>query len=203
MNQLDKYSKSRIVRRCAQLGIPYKMVINSLYFSDYVLQSKSKDPFRLQYEESVKGTIGWGKGKRKLEEKNVIPLSKDVLLYLLNISDQPIKYTEGSPFLVELTRFERNIDARKKCIDYYGLSCMVCEFNFEQKYGVAAKDFIHVHHLKKISSIKKEYIVDPIKDLLPVCPNCHSIIHKKKIPYTIKEMKEIIYSARKNKPREL
>jgi len=203
MNQLDKYSKTRIVRRCAQLGIPYKTVINSIYFSDYVSQLKSKDPFRIQYEESAKGTIGWGKGKKKLEEKNVIPLSKDVLIYLLNISDQPVIYSEGTPFQVELTRFERNIEARQKCIDYYGLSCIVCEFNFEEKYGETARDFIHVHHLKKISSIKKEYLVDPIKDLVPVCPNCHSIIHKKKVPYTINEMKEMIYQNRKNKSRVL
>jgi 5-methylcytosine-specific restriction protein A len=68
----------------------------------------------------------------------------------------------------------------------------VCKFNFEKNYGVVAKDFIHVHHLTKISSIKESYKINPEKDLVPVCPNCHSIIHKRKIPYTIEEMKKMI-----------
>jgi len=36
-----------------------------------------------------------------------------------------------------------------------------------------------VHHLVPISKIGKKYRVDPIKDLRPVCPNCHAVIHLK------------------------
>ncbi|MDT8416146.1 MAG: HNH endonuclease, partial [Flavobacteriaceae bacterium] len=80
-------------------------------------------------------------------------------------------------------------------IDHYGLSCSVCKFNFENEYGELGKDFIHVHHLRQVADIGKEYKIDPVKDLRPVCPNCHAMIHKRKEPYTIDELKEKMKKA--------
>ncbi|WP_374754526.1 HNH endonuclease [Runella zeae] len=51
---------------------------------------------------------------------------------------------------------------------------------------------MHVHHLRQVSTVGNTYEVDPTKDLRPVCPNCHSIIHKRKTPFTIDEMTEIL-----------
>ena len=51
--------------------------------------------------------------------------------------------------------------------------------NFEEKYGAIGKDFIHVHHKIPLSEINEEYIVDPVNDLIPVCPNCHAMLHRK------------------------
>lgn len=101
-------------------------------------------------------------------------------------------YTEGAPNQVTLTKYERNPFARKKCIEHFGLSCVVCGFNFEHTYGQIGKDFIHVHHLRQVANVGKTYEVDPIKDLRPVCPNCHSIIHKRKTALTIDEMTDIL-----------
>ena len=52
--------------------------------------------------------------------------------------------------------------------------------------------YIHVHHLKPLATIGSEYEVDPIRDLRPICPNCHAMIHKREPPYTIEEMKQIV-----------
>jgi 5-methylcytosine-specific restriction enzyme A len=104
-------------------------------------------------------------------------------------------YTEGTPNQVLITKYERNPYARKTCIDYYGAFCSVCEFDFEKHYGSLGKGFIHVHHLKQVANIGKEYNIDPIKDLRPVCPNCHSMIHKRKTPLTIEELKEKMQNA--------
>lgn len=109
--------------------------------------------------------------------------------------DEQKVYTEGTPNQVLVTKYERNPFARKTCIEHYGLSCSVCEFNFENEYGELGKDFIHVHHLRQVADIGKEYKIDPIKDLRPVCPNCHAMIHKRKEPYTIDELKEKINKA--------
>jgi 5-methylcytosine-specific restriction protein A len=46
-------------------------------------------------------------------------------------------------------------------------------------YGELGKNFIHVHHVIEISTIKKEYEIDYKTDLMPVCPNCHAMLHKK------------------------
>lgn len=109
--------------------------------------------------------------------------------------DEQKVYTEGTPTQVLVTKYERNPFARKTCIDHYGLSCSVCDFNFENKYGELGKNFIHVHHLKQVAGIGKEYKIDPINDLRPICPNCHAMIHKRKEPYRISEIKEKINAA--------
>ena len=100
-------------------------------------------------------------------------------------------FREGKSKDITQTRYERNPEARKRCLKHYGCSCKVCEFNFEDHFGEVGQGFIHVHHINQISDIGKEYEVDPIKDLIPVCPNCHAMIHSKRPAFTIEEIKEI------------
>ncbi len=99
---------------------------------------------------------------------------------------------EGKSKKVSVNIYERNPKARQKCIETYKCICSVCEFDFEKTYGEIGENFIHVHHLIEISSVDEEYEVDPIKDLRPVCPNCHAMIHKKKPAYTIDEVKAFL-----------
>lgn len=103
---------------------------------------------------------------------------------------------EGAGIDVRVNRYERSSIARKKCIEYHGTDCIVCGFSFGDFYGDFAKDFIHVHHLVPLSAINNEYKVDYKNDLVPVCPNCHAMLHKKKdLNYlSVNELKEIIES---------
>ena len=100
-------------------------------------------------------------------------------------------FREGKSKDITQTRYERNPEARKRCIKHHGSSCKVCKFNFEYHYGEVGQGFIHVHHINQISDIGEEYEVDPIKDLIPVCPNCHAMIHSKRPAYTIAEIKKL------------
>lgn len=88
--------------------------------------------------------------------------------------------------------YERNPRARVICIAHHGKICVCCGFNFFEVYGDIGKDFIHVHHLKLISEAKEEYELDPIRDLRPVCPNCHAMIHRKDPPFTIEEIRSMM-----------
>lgn len=74
---------------------------------------------------------------------------------------------------------ERNPLARKKCIELKGTTCEICGMNFKEKYGEIGDGFIEVHHIIPISKIELEYEVDPEKDLIPVCSNCHSMLHRR------------------------
>lgn len=105
---------------------------------------------------------------------------------------EPEKYLEGSTKKISVNIYERNPLARKKCVEYYGLKCSVCEFNFEKVYGELGAGFIHVHHLRQLADIGMEYHLDPIADLRPVCPNCHAMLHRKKTPLSIEDLKENI-----------
>ena len=86
-------------------------------------------------------------------------------------------YREGTVRTILINAYERNPQARRVCIAHYGTACVVCDFDFGTVYGETGEGFIHVHHLKEISSIGEEYVVDPIADLRPVCPNCHAMLH--------------------------
>lgn len=107
----------------------------------------------------------------------------------------PEQFTEGSTKTVSVNAYERSREARDKCIAHYKAICAVCDVNFEERYGEVAKGFIHVHHLVPLSEIKAEYKVDPIKDLRPVCPNCHAVIHYGGKLRSIEEVKELMHRA--------
>ena len=103
--------------------------------------------------------------------------------------DSEIAYSEGKTKQVLINSYERNPIARLKCIEHFGLSCQECSFSFKDRFGDLGRDFIHVHHKVDIATIGNEYSVDPIFDLIPVCPNCHAMLHKRKPAYSIEELK--------------
>lgn len=122
---------------------------------------------------------------------------KDILMPQEDTSE----LREGTPHQVSITRYERNQEARKKCLQNYGYTCQVCGINFEQVYGEIGKDFIEVHHLNPVSNVGGEYTPDPIKDMIPLCSNCHSMIHrggKNGMPMSLDELKNL-YNAHKKK----
>ena len=80
-------------------------------------------------------------------------------------------YIEGLGRQVVVNAFERNTKARTKCLDHHGYSCACCGTLLSDIYGPVAEGFIHVHHITPISSVGHSYQVDPINDLVPVCPN--------------------------------
>jgi 5-methylcytosine-specific restriction protein A len=102
-----------------------------------------------------------------------------------------VEFTEGKVVKVLLNAHERSREARQKCIEHHGVNCKVCDFNFEQVFGSIGKGFIHVHHVVNLASIGREYTVDPIKDLVPVCPNCHAMLHTKNPAYTVEELRRV------------
>jgi len=86
---------------------------------------------------------------------------------------------EGNRKLVLTNKYERSTIARQKCIERYGPICQACGLDFEKLYGELGKGFIHVHHVVPMNEIGENYKVDYKKDLIPVCPNCHAMLHRK------------------------
>jgi len=164
---------------------------------DYKLKT-----FPIIYSDEKKDEAGFGPAKidsfvPKLTEKTLLRVAanwyasdRDVDFSLAEEVDIPEKYIEGVSKVISVNSYERNPTARKKCIKHYGYQCAVCSFNFEKTYGAIGKNYIHVHHIIPIGKLKKEYEVDPIKDLIPICPNCHAIIHRTQPVITIEELRK-------------
>ena len=106
--------------------------------------------------------------------------------------DSSIKYKEGATKTVTINAYERNTGARRKCLQHRGYKCSVCSFNFEDFYGTIGKNYIHVHHVIPLAEIKAEYEIDPVNDLVPICPNCHAMIHKTRETLTIEQLKQYL-----------
>lgn len=99
---------------------------------------------------------------------------------------------EGATRSITVNSYERNAFARKKCIAHHEAICAVCGMSFGLVYGPEAAGFIHVHHLRPLHEIGSTYEVDPIKDLRPVCPNCHAMLHLGGTVRTIEEVRAML-----------
>ncbi|HEX3150945.1 MAG TPA: hypothetical protein VHR66_22895 [Gemmataceae bacterium] len=52
---------------------------------------------------------------------------------------------KGAVRQVAVNAYERDPEARKKCVEYHSTECSVCGFNFAARYGPTATGYIHVH----------------------------------------------------------
>lgn len=118
--------------------------------------------------------------------------SKPLIGLLPDEIDEPQEFYEGAVKSIKVNAFERSQQARNACVEHYGAKCEICSMTFESRYGEIGKGFIHVHHLKPLGEIGAEYTIDPVNDLRPVCPNCHAMLHTRKPPYSIDEVKAML-----------
>ena len=141
-----------------------------------------------------------GNGVRALSESefNNIVNKSDLLDQILVEPDAKYETAhtsnvlEGKKVAFYTTKYERNKSNRDKALKIHGYSCCICNINFKESYGEIGEGFIHVHHVKPLYSLDEEVVIDPSKDLVPVCPNCHAIIHRKKNQIlSIDEVKQI------------
>jgi len=107
----------------------------------------------------------------------------------------PEPIIEGGSKSVLLTVYERNRRARQECLEHYGTACYGCGVSFGKTYGETAKGYIQVHHLRAVSGRGGEHVVDPIKDLRPICPNCHAVVHLQTPPLSILKLKRMLKGA--------
>jgi len=138
-----------------------------------------------------------GRGNWKLTPEGIKKAQSLSIKLEIDYPDDVLEiFYEGAIKQIKVNKYERSITARNKCIDHYGCKCSVCNMDFKHVYGEIGKDYIHVHHIVPLSEIGERYKLDPIKDLRPVCPNCHAMIHRQKPLLSIDELKTLIEKAK-------
>lgn len=100
------------------------------------------------------------------------------------------EFLEGAATRVSVNRYERDPMARAECVRFHGLQCVICEMNFSEMYGDVAARVIHVHHLDPLREGRRR--TDPARDLVPVCPNCHAVIHLKTPPFGVEAVRNML-----------
>ncbi|MCI0690884.1 HNH endonuclease [candidate division KSB1 bacterium] len=74
------------------------------------------------------------------------------------------------------------------------INCSICSFSFKEKYGKIGEGFIEAHHILPISSLAPDTIVK-ISELIPVCSNCHSMLHRHRSSITAEELRNIVMTS--------
>jgi 5-methylcytosine-specific restriction protein A len=197
---------------------PYNLICTE---SDcYQIPEKSYN-YRIPHASVKKGVAGYGQSQiwyaNQAKDDKARNGAIDYVCGIIDLNDaiieaeynyDELKYLDRSEFLeflegksttaLAISR-QRSSKARKGCIDHYGTVCQICGFDFEKVYGEIGKGHITVHHIEPLfrATAKQngEVDTDPIKDLLPVCSNCHSMLHSKKETYTIDEIRNSIKKA--------
>jgi 5-methylcytosine-specific restriction protein A len=106
--------------------------------------------------------------------------------------DDDVEVVEGSRRQVMVNAYERNPRARKACLAKHGYRCSVCDMSFAERYGEIGRHFIHVHHKKPLAARRKAYKLQPTVDLVPVCPNCHAMLHTQDPPLRVDVLRALL-----------
>ncbi|TDS12346.1 HNH endonuclease [Sphingobacterium paludis] len=179
----------------------YAQIINFTPFDEAVVSKK--DGVYLETIPEAKKKNYWRDGVRLI---NQVTYNKIVSLAgitkIINDAEQGSEYAytsrEGNSKQVFVTKYERDIVLRKRAIEIHGTTCMACEFDFKKTYGDWGTGFIHVHHIKPLSDGKGERTVNAETDMIVLCPNCHSMVHRRKnTTLSFQELSELIRNAKK------
>lgn len=113
-------------------------------------------------------------------------------------SAKPIRTSsksEGARKTYNGIRYERNPANRLEAIRIHGARCAVCDMDFGEKYGAWGEGFIEVHHKTPLAISGEDQIVNPAIDLVPVCPNCHRMIHRHGQTLSIEDVKSLLQKS--------
>jgi len=196
-----------------ETDIPFSLIRDDEeYWSDKEEHQKSQEGkyFKLQLLEEVdsdklslaslkiNGLVAAPQGPIKIKPGVLSYLeqifSRSDMEFSPDVISESMEVYEGIRKTIQVNKYERSTVARARCIENRGTTCTICGFDFEKVYGEVGKGFIHVHHIVPIHTIGENYKINYETDLIPVCPNCHAMLHKKfgDREVSISELKNLI-----------
>lgn len=167
----------------------YETPVDGLYYGAYIFDANSVSAFEpITYDElhAIDTDLAPFSQVKQIISRDYLDAILDLIQHKKNpilaeelpAQDMPL-YIEGAKKQIVVNAYERNYKARQECIKHKGAICLICGFDFGKFYGKELQGKIHVHHIKALAEIDGEYQLDPLNDLIPVCPNCHLALHSK------------------------
>ena len=109
--------------------------------------------------------------------------TKKVLIY-----DEDDTITEGKVSTKTAIVKERSQKLRRAAIEHYTVDgkivCSVCGFDFKKIYGELGDGYIQMHHENPVYQYSDDgfetYISEAVKNMKPLCANCHCMVHRNK-----------------------
>lgn len=169
--------------------------INDETFKNSVIEKFLSWSDRIDYIDLRKKFHSDQKDKRRFELLLHVDLVPERIKRKQNFSAKnQDEFLEGFKREIKTENSFRSQKLVKLAKEKYGTDCAVCGFSFEKKYGQHGKDFIEIHHLMPIENGIRQSTID---DVIPVCSNCHRMLHKGKTMLSIEYLKEIIEGEKK------
>jgi 5-methylcytosine-specific restriction protein A len=195
LGEADHVSRSAVAAVAASLpkGIRPQFVVNGVErpLDDHtawpdIWQSVNWSLLRRSLPSDTMTTQDW----EKVAEDLVLPLLS-MLVALLGVEEveADASVAEGDSYEARSIRYERKKINRDICLRIRGTFCLCCNRSMEEIYGIAAHNLIEVHHVVPAASMGPEYRVNPTTDLIPVCPNCHRVLHRLNPPMPPEELR--------------
>jgi 5-methylcytosine-specific restriction protein A len=202
LGEADPVSRSSVAAVAAALpkGIRPQFVINGV---EHLLNDPTEWP-------AVWNSVQWSLLRGSLpgdtmSEQDWETVAADLVLPLLSMLvallgveelEADKSADEGNSYEVCSLRYERKKINRDICLRIRGSRCLCCNRSMEEEYGSAAQDLIEVHHVTPVASMGSQYRVNPTTDLIPVCPNCHRVLHRSDPPIPPEQLRATLASRR-------
>ena len=183
-----------VSKKCEELGLPLLSVLVVNKSDGITGDGFIKDFFPTVTDEAEKAKILQGNIEKVYNQNNWSALLNWTCYENLYPDEETfgIVGVDGKKRAIKTTYYERNLKLRRACIEKYGTKCYICGFDAAEIYGDKFKGKIHIHHKVPVH-LKGECVISE-NDLVPVCPNCHMILHSKgkNECYTIEEVKAML-----------
>ena len=176
----------------------YSLEIDNQNFQ--IVEKLDQTPHMLRFEiEAMTPESSIAYGLLNEAEVNLLEIAASVFVTLLpkpsskyTSPEEVIGFPEGATLQVLVNKYERNPRSRAAAIAFHGYSCLACGFDFHENYGDIGNQFIIVHHVVPVSQLGEDYVIDPSRDLITLCANCHAMIHREDPPMSLDQLIEII-----------
>jgi 5-methylcytosine-specific restriction protein A len=176
----------------------YEFEVDGLKFNN--IEKLDTSPHALNFKLEVlteESSLSYGLLNEK--ESSLIELAVSMFAAILpdpinsyTSPDEVIGYPEGASTPVLVNKYERDPRNRAAAIAIHGHKCAACEFNFKETYGQLGEDFIIVHHVTPVSQIGDDYVINPATDLITLCANCHSMVHRENPPLSVAQLRNLL-----------
>jgi 5-methylcytosine-specific restriction enzyme A len=130
----------------------------------------------------------------------LLPLESNESSQQISPAEAITGFPEGAKVAVTVNRYERDRRNRAAALAIHGYVCKVCDVDMGWRYGVIAAGLIEIHHTTPVSQLGPNYVVDPAADLVPLCPNCHAVAHRRDPPFPIDELRGIFMGLKESDP---
>lgn len=165
---------------------------------NYDLKRLLRIAYRIRFGHSREYNFHTGKGRKILRGLGFEVV--DLAPSKGRTSRRRIEPEEGFQGDEPAKSYSGNQESIDKCFQIFGRKCKVCGMEEEKAERIFSAPGLHIHHKQFFFDEKAPDDADAQKELVPICPRCHNMIHAfpGKIR-TIRDVQNLLIKERREK----